>query len=140
MQLRSRSFLQSISSRWSDFTTCAGAVKAFVITPANVDDRLGLEDLSSTLRAGSVILVDKGYLSLSLAEDLKTPGQKLLTLKRKNARQAYSPTLQEEIFGRCRLSVSWLIAGLCDRLLTKFLAFNLCFLLAQLSRIKSLIF
>lgn len=137
-------------------TTSGGAVKAFEITPANVDDRRGLEDLSSTLGDGSIILADKGYVSLSLTEDLRAQGKILLALKRNNARQAYSPTLQEEIFRRRRriettfsqlteqFNVECVLAksfgGLCVRLLTKFLAFNLCLLLAQSSCIKSLIF
>ena len=43
-------------------TTSAGAVKAFEITPANVDDRKGLEDLSLVVKADSVIIGDKGYV------------------------------------------------------------------------------
>ena len=43
-------------------TTSAGAVKAFEITPANVDDRNGLADLSLVVKADSVIIGDKGYV------------------------------------------------------------------------------
>lgn len=49
-------------------TTTAGAVKAFEITVANVDDRIALEDLSLVVKAGSVIIGDKGYISEPLAE------------------------------------------------------------------------
>lgn len=137
-------------------TTSGGAVKAFEITSANVDDRKGLEDLSSVVKGGSVILADKGYVSKSLVGKIKGQGQTLLVLKRNNARKPYSPTLQQEIFRRRRriettfsqmtqqLNAQRVLAktfsGLSLRLLTKFLAFNLCMLLAQSSQIKSFIF
>ena len=137
-------------------TTSAGAIKAFEITPANVDDRIALEDLSSVVKSGSVIIGDKGYISSPLAEKLKAQGQTLLALKRKNACQAYTLTLQQEIFKQRRriettfsqlseqLNSQRVLAksfsGLSLRLLTKFLAFNLCLLLAQSNHIKSLIF
>lgn len=137
-------------------TNSAGAIKAFEITPANVDDRKGLEDLSSIVKADSVILGDKGYVSEPLAEKLKEQGQTLLALKRNNARQPYVSVLQKEIFKRRRriettfsqlaeqLNAQRVLAksfvGLSLRLLTKFLAFNLCLFLAQSNHIKSLIF
>lgn len=137
-------------------TTSGGAVKAFEITPANVDDRVALEDLSSVVKAGSVIIGDKGYISEPLAEKLKVQGQILLALKRKNAHQPYTLSLRQEIFRqrrRIETSFSQLseqlnsqhvlaksFCGLSLRLITKFLAFNLCLLLAQSSHIKSLLF
>ena len=137
-------------------TTSAGAIQAFEITPANVDDRTALEDLSSVVKPGSVIIGDKGYISSPLAEKLKAQGQTLLTLKRKNSCQAYTPTLQQEIYKQRRriettfsqlseqLNSQRVLAksfsGLSLRLMTKFLAFNLCLLLAQANHIKSLIF
>lgn len=83
-------------------TTCAGAVKAFEITSANVDDRKGLQDLSSVVKVGAVILADKGYVSELLAEKLKAQGQTLLALKRTNALKPYPPELRKEIFRRRR--------------------------------------
>ena len=137
-------------------TTSSGAVKAFEITPANVDDRKGLEDLSSTLSEGSIILADKGYVSQSLTEDLKAQGKMLLALKRKNAQKPYPEDLRKLIFKmRRRIETTFsqltdqfnvervlakTFAGLSIRLLTKFFAFNLCLLLAPSSDIKSLIF
>lgn len=137
-------------------TTCAGAVKAFEITLANVDDRIAFEDLSLVVKAGSVIIDDKGYISEPLAEKLKAQGQILLALKRKNAHQPYTPSLRQEIFRQRRriettfsqlneqLNSQRVLAksfcGLSSRLLTKFLAFNLCLLLAKSCHIKSLIF
>ena len=137
-------------------TTSAGAVKAFEITSANVDDRLGLEDLSPTLGNGSIILADKGYVSEPLAEKLKMQGQTLLALKRQNAHEPYPEDLRKLIFRRRRriettfsqlteqFNVERVLAksfgGLSTRLLTKFLALNLCLLVAQSSCIKSLIF
>ena len=137
-------------------TTCTGAVKVFEITSANVDDRIALEDLSLVVKAGSVIIGDKGYVCEPLAEKLKAQGQTLLALKRNNARIPYPLKLQQEIFLKRRriettfsqlteqLNAQRVLAktfsGLSLRLLTKFLAFNLCLLLAQSSCIKSLIF
>ena len=108
------------------------------------------------ITTGSVILGDKGYVSEKLTEKLKAQGQTLLALKRNNARNPYPPTLHQEIFRRRRriettfsqlteqLNAQRVLAktfsGLSLRLLTKFLAFNLCLLLAQSSCIKSLIF
>ena len=137
-------------------TTSGGAIKAFEITSANVDDRSPLEDLSLVLKSGSVILADKGYVSEKLAVNLKEQGQKLLALKRNNAHEKYPNALREEIFKRRRriettfsqlteqFNVERVLAktfeGLSLRLLTKILAFNLCLLLAQSNHIKSLIF
>lgn len=137
-------------------TTSGGAVKAFEITAANIDDRKGLKDLSLKLKADSIILGDKGYVSEPLARKLKEQGQTLLPLKRSNAREKYPPLLQEAIFRtrrRIETTFSQLAGqfnaervlsktfnGLSLRLLTKILAFNLCFLLAQSTQIKSLIF
>ena len=83
-------------------TTCAGAVTAFEITSANVDDRITLEDLSLVVKASSVIIGDKGYVSEPFAEKLKVQGQTLLALKRNNSRKPYSLTLQQELFKQRR--------------------------------------
>lgn len=137
-------------------TTSSGAVKSFEITPANVDDRTALEDLSLGAKAGSIIIGDKGYVCEPLEEKLKAQGKTLLALKRNNARKPYPLKLQQEIFQQRRriettfsqiteqLNAQRVLAktfsGLSLRLLTKFLAFNLCLLLAQSNCIKSLIF
>lgn len=137
-------------------TTSGGAIKAFEITSANVDDRAALEDLSLLLKSGSVILADKGYVSEKLAVNLKEQGQKLLALKRNNAHEKYPKALRAEIFKRRRriettfsqlteqFNVERVLAktfeGLSLRLLTKILAFDLCLLLAQSCLVKSLIF
>ncbi len=137
-------------------TTSSGAIKAFEITAANIDERKGLEKLSLELKADSIILGDKGYVSEPLARKLKEQGQTLLALKRSNSREKYPPLLQEAIFRTRRriettfsqlaeqLNVERVLSktfdGLSLRLLTKILAFNLCLLLAQSTQIKSLIF
>ena len=137
-------------------TTFNGAIKAFEITGANVDDRYALYDLSPVVKSGSVIVGDKGYISGPLENALKDQGQILLALKRSNALEPYPKDLQRLIFKtrrRIETTFSQLteqfnaervlaksFAGLCVRLLTKFLAFNLCILLSQSSHIKSLIF
>ena len=59
-------------------TTGDGAIKAFEITGANVDDRCALFDLSLVVKAGSIILGDKGYISEPLENALKEQGQILL--------------------------------------------------------------
>ena len=137
-------------------TTLYGAIKAFEITAANADERCALYDLSQVINFRCVILGDKGYVSEPLENTLKEQGQILLALKRKNAREPHPEDLQRMIFKtrrRIETTFSQLteqfnvervlaksFAGLCVRLLTKMLAFNLCILLSQSSRIKSLIF
>lgn len=51
-------------------TTYQGAIKVFEITPANIDDRKGFEDLRLVIKADSVILGDKGYISQPLEQEL----------------------------------------------------------------------
>ena len=58
-------------------------MKAFEITPADVEDRKGLEVLS--LPCGCTIIADKGYISDKLKEESQEQGKNFLALKRKNA-------------------------------------------------------
>ena len=97
--------------------------------------------MSLELKADSIILGDKGYVSELLAEKLKAQGKTLLALKRSNAREKYPPLLQEEIFRTRRriettfsqlaeqLNAQRVLAktfgGLSSRLITKFLAFRI---------------
>lgn len=137
-------------------TTSLGATKAFEITPADVDDRKGLEDISEVIPRGSTIIADKGYISEKLKEELKEQGKNLLALKRKNALEKYPKGMQQMLFKMRRrietdfsqlteqFNIERVLAksfsGLCSRLLAKFIAFNICLLLAKSNCIKSLIF
>ena len=137
-------------------TTSEGAVKLFEITPANVDDRKGLEDFSAVLPVNSIVIADKGYQSHNLEKNLADIGISLLALRRNNSIQNYSANFRQMIFKMRRrietdfsqLSTQFNIErvlakkfqGLCVRILTKFLAFNLCLFIMRNLRIKSLIF
>lgn len=137
-------------------TTSEGAVKLFEITPANVDDRKGLEDFSAVLPVNSIVIADKGYQSHNLEKNLADIGISLLALRRNNSIQNYSSNFRQMIFKMRRrietdfsqLSTQFNIErvlakkfqGLCVRILTKFLAFNLCLFIMRNLHIKSLIF
>ena len=137
-------------------TTSEGAVKLFEITPANVDDRKGLEDFSAVLPVNSIVIADKGYQSHNLEKNLADIGISLLALRRNNSIQNYSANFRQMIFKMRRrietdfsqLSTQFNIErvlakkfqGLCVRILTKFLAFNLCLFIMRNLHIKSLIF
>lgn len=137
-------------------TTSEGAVKLFEITPANVDDRKGLADFSAVLPVNSTVIADKGYQSQKLEKSLADVGISLLALRRNNSLKNYSTNFRQMIFKMRRrietdfsqLSAQFNIErvlakkfqGLCVRILTKFLAFNLCLFIMRNLRIKSLIF
>lgn len=137
-------------------TTSEGAVKLFEITPANVDDRKGLEDFSAVLPVNSIVIADKGYQSHNLEKNLADIGISLLALRRNNSIQNYPANFRQMIFKMRRrietdfsqLSTQFNIErvlakkfqGLCVRILTKFLAFNLCLFIMRNLHIKSLIF
>ena len=137
-------------------TTSEGAVKLFEITPANIDDRKGLEDFSTVLPKNCTVIADKGYQSQNLEKSLADVSISLLALRRNNSLKNFSANFRQMIFKMRRrietdfsqLSVQFNIErvlakkfqGLCVRLLTKFLAFNLCIFIKQNLKIKSLIF
>lgn len=137
-------------------TTSEGSVKLFEITPANVDDRKGLEDFSAVLPVNSIVIADKGYQSHNLEKNLADIGISLLALRRNNSIQNYPANFRQMIFKMRRrietdfsqLSTQFNIErvlakkfqGLCVRILTKFLAFNLCLFIMRNLHIKSLIF
>lgn len=134
-------------------TTSEGAVKFIEITPANIDDRKGLEDFSSVLPKNCKVIADKGYQSQKLEKNLSDVGK---ALRRNNSLENYSANFRQMIFKMRRrietdfsqLSTQFNIErvlakkfqGLCVRILTKFLAFNLCLFIKQNLKIKSLIF
>ena len=123
-------------------TTVDGATMVFDITPANVDDRNGLRDMVSDYTEPHYIFGDKGYIDKNLEEELHLIAQKLLTLKRDNAKNNLSDDERqfilkyrkriETVFSQLteQLNIERVRAktfrGLSARLLTKFLAFNFC--------------
>lgn len=61
----------------------------FEITPACVDDREALRELTSQMQHGS-LLADKGYISDSLFYDLQKQGILFLALKCFNSKSPFS--------------------------------------------------
>ena len=45
-------------------------IKAFEITPANVDESVALCELSLSITTGAIILADKGYFSQMIANNM----------------------------------------------------------------------
>lgn len=137
-------------------TTSQGAIISFSITPANVDDRVGLEDLNCSIPYGSKIIGDKGYQSESLRINLAEQGISLFALRRKNSKENYPQKFYQMIFKMRRrietvfsqlteqMKIERVLAkkfwGLSTRLLNKMLAFNLGLFISQSSHIKSLVF
>ena len=142
-------------------TTVDGATMVFDITPANVDDRNGLRDMVSDYTEPHYIFGDKGYIDKNLEEELHLIAQKLLTLKRDNAKNNLSDDERqfilkyrkriETVFSQLteQLNIERVRAktfrGLSARLLTKFLAFNFCLFINKIfnldfSSVKSLVF
>lgn len=142
--------------------TLEGFVTAFEITPASIDDREGLRDLT-TNQSGLTILGDKGYTSNALSHELKEQGVCLMALKRSNSKTNWPKPLRQLIF-RLRRRIETVFSqlsgqlnsqrvlakslqGLCVRLLDKVLAYNLCLALnfsfnkdCGIGKIKHIIF
>lgn len=142
--------------------TLEGFITAFTTTPASVDDRQGLRELTEN-RSNLTILGDKGYVSNELNQELKEKGNCLMALKRSNSKNDYPKSVRQLIF-RLRRRIETVFSqlseqlnaervpaksfhGLCTRLVNKILAHNLCMILNrlfgktyELGRIKQLIF
>ena len=142
--------------------TLEGFITTFEITPASVDDREGLRDLTDGL-SDITILGDKGYVGEHLLEEQKEQGICLMSLKRSNSKRNWSNSVKQLIF-RLRRRVETVFSqlseqlnaervlaksfqGLCTRLVNKILAHNLCMVLQllfgnilELGQIKQLIF
>ncbi len=142
-------------------TTVDGAVMIFEITPANVDDRKGLRDMTSDFTDFYSVFGDKGYFDKNLEQEFKSRGQFLFALKRDNAKNNLSDEERkfilkyrkriETVFSQLtdQFNIERVLAktfrGLSVRLLTKFLAFNLCLFINKIfyfnfSTVKSLTF
>jgi len=142
-------------------TTVDGAVMIFEITPANVDDRNALRDMTSDFTDFYSVFGDKGYVDKNLEQEFKFRGQRLFALKRDNAKNNLSYE-QRRFILKYRKRIETVFAQLTDlfniervlaksfvglsvRLLTKILAFNLCLFTNKIfnlnfSTVKSLIF
>ena len=142
--------------------TLEGFITTFEITPASVDDREGLRDLTDGL-SDITILGDKGYVGDHLLEEQKEQGICLMSLKRSNSKRNWPNSVKQLIF-RLRRRVETVFSqlseqlnaervlaksfqGLCTRLVNKILAHNLCMVLqllfgntSELGQIKQLIF
>ena len=142
--------------------TLEGFITTFEITPASVDDREGLRDLTDGL-SDITILGDKGYVGEHLLEEQKEQGICLMSLKRSNSKRNWPKSVKQLIF-RLRRRVETVFSqlseqlnaervlaksfqGLCTRLVNKILAHNLCMILQllfgntlELGQIKQLIF
>ena len=142
--------------------TLQGFITQFEVTPASIDDREGLRDLSQVC-SHSVLLADKGYVSQCLTEELEQQGICLLPLKRSNSKENYSKSLRSMIF-RQRRKIETIFSQLCEqlkiervlaksygglltRLVNKILAHNLCMVCnlllgktVEIAQIKHLLF
>ena len=121
--------------------TLEGYITAFEITPASVDDREGLRDLTEN-RMGLVVFGDKGYTGETLFEDMREKGICLMSLKPSNYKTNWPRKLRQLIFGLRRrvetvfsqlseqMNAEKVLAksyrGLCTRLQNKILGHNLC--------------
>ena len=133
----------------------------FEITPANVDDRKGLRDMTSDFTDFYSVFGDKGYVDKNLEQEFQLRGQFLFALKRDNAKNNLSDeerkfilkhrkrieTVFSQLAGQFNIErvLAKTFRGLSVRLLTKFLAFNICLFINKIfdfnfSTVKSLIF
>lgn len=142
--------------------TLEGFITDFEITPASVDDRIGLRDLTDE-KSNITILGDKGYVGEELFEDMQKAHICLMALKRSNSKEQYPKNVRRLIF-RLRRRVETVFSqlseqlhaervlaksmhGLKTRLVNKILAYDLCMVINHLFRktydiqkIKQLIF
>ena len=71
-----------------------GFITNIALTPAHIDDREALRELSPH-NSGVIVLADKGYISDSLAEELENQGKmKLMALKRSNSKTPYPKSIR----------------------------------------------
>lgn len=144
-------------------TTLDGLVTDFIITSANIDDRVAVWDLVASYK-NITMLGDKGYTKAGLGADLKSEkGIDLLPVQKNKSKVQFPKAIRQLIFNLRRriettssqltqqLNIEQVLAksfwGLQARIKTKLLAYNLCYyinkLLGQdinLSKIKHLVF
>ncbi len=144
-------------------TTFDGYVTDFVLTPANVDDRAAVWELTYTLPS-STIIGNKGYMGNKFALELKSDRNiNLVTIKRKKDTNQFPKGFRQLIFkARRRIETTFSqlsihqniqrvlaksIWGSISRITNKILAHNLCYFINKtlninpnISKIKELIF
>lgn len=144
-------------------TTFDGYLTDFILTPANVDDRAAVWDLTHSLSPVTII-GDKGYIGDKFASELKSQREiNLITIKRKKAANQFSKEFRQLLFktrGRIETTFSQLSSqmniqrvltkskwGLISRITNKILAHNICYFINKvldinpnISKIKELIF
>ncbi len=142
--------------------TLEGYITSFGVTPASVDGREGLRDLTGELR-DAVVLADKGYVGETFREEMQNQGICLMALKRSNSRADWPKPVRQRIFRQRRrvetvfsqlsgqLNTERVLAksvcGLHTRLLGKILAYDFCLALNSIfhetcdfAKIKQLVF
>lgn len=144
-------------------TTFDGYLTDFILTPANVDNRAAVWDLTHSLSPVSII-GDKGYIGDKFASELKSQREiNLITIKRKKAANQFSKEFRQLLFKtrrRIETTFSQLSSqmniqrvltkskwGLISRITNKILAHNICYFINKvldinpnISEIKELIF
>ena len=142
-----------------------GFITNIALTPAHIDDREALWELSPH-NSDAIVLADKGYIGDSLAETLKNQGEmKLMALKRSNSKTPYPKSIRNWISKhrrRIETTFSQLVgqlnmdevlakskSGLIARINTKLLMHNLAYFInkclgkdfiTRIGQIKHLIF
>ena len=123
--------------------TLEGFITKIVLTPAHIDDREALWEISPQ-NARTIVLGDKGYIGDALAQNLEKQGQmKLMALKRGNSKNPYPKPIRNWISKhrrRIETTFSQLVeqlnmdevlakskSGLIARINTKLLMHNLAY-------------
>jgi hypothetical protein len=155
-------FMPYFGFKLDSFTTTEGFFTEVIITPADVDDRDAIFDLSEQYNS-AYIIGDKVYISKMLTPELKKEKNiDLIFLKRNNSKNQYPRDIRQLIFKIRRIETSfsqlseqlninrvktksyW---GFINRIKIKILSHNISFFINTLlgkdediSRIKSLAF
>lgn len=143
-------------------TTLEGFITQFEVTPANVDDRPPVFDLTDGIE-NIIILGDKGYTGKEFCRQLSIENKIMYALKRSGNQEDVPAFIRRLIFkNRRRIETTFSqlteqlnaenvlaksLCGLCTRLLHKILGYNLCIVVnyifnitLNISQIKQLIF
>jgi hypothetical protein len=121
--------------------TLGGLILDFSLAPANETDLLVGAGLLFGLRE-RLVVGDKGYISASLAEELRGQGVRVVTLPRRNQAVQVAPAVRRLVNGvrqivetvngqlveqfHIQTNHAYSFAGLCARLYTKLTAHTLC--------------
>ena len=124
--------------------TLQGYITDILVSPASVDDRHGVWELSERYEYPLTIIADKGYIGKLFIEELQNERNiTLIPIKKRNDKKPYSKRFRQLLYKlRRRIETSFSqfafqfngqrvlaksLWGLKSRLLSKVLAFNLCF-------------